>query len=126
MCIQLAAGRAPRPVGNLPTALASWTMLSRRLRVVSDRDSRRIILCPLNLDLTAQLDDAVDGRLEDRHRRFRVAHHRCEEVFAPQRHAGAPGWHEGLPAQEVTCSHRIEIPHVFVDPRTRTSVEVVQ
>jgi len=63
----------------------------------------------LDPQLAAEFHHAVGGKLEEVHRVFGDLEHPCEEVFAPQGHAGhGAGGDELLPAEEVAGVERLE------------------
>src|SRR3954467_14574731 len=66
-----------------------FTLLRLRImnrQLAQRRARRRTRAARSNLDLAAELDDAVGRQLEELHRRFGVLEHPREQLLAPERH----------------------------------------
>ena len=74
---------------------------------------------PSQLDLRAQLHDAVDRDVEEVHRPRRASRHGDEQPLAPARHAGARGRDQGFSAEEEGRLHQLELQAVRPAQRQR-------
>src|SRR4051812_45751329 len=70
-----------------------------------------------NLDLAAELDDAVWRELEEFHRAFSVAQHPGEQFLAPDPHAGPRRGDQGLAGEEEAGVHHLELWAARIDAR---------
>src|SRR4051812_38447983 len=99
-----------------------FTLLRLRImnrQLAQRRARRRTRAARSNLDLAAELDDAVGRQLEELHRGLGVAKHPREQLLAPARHAGAGCRQEGLPREEEAGLHQVELGTALAKSRER-------
>src|SRR5438105_2898625 len=112
---------APRPTQARKAIRVVWWKISgsltsralpitirRRRRIVSSPRSSSLFIATSNLHLRSELDHLIRRQTEVLRGAARIAHHPCEETFAPDGHARRACGDQSLPAKEVARAHGIK------------------